>query len=426
MGGLRWQKLQSPGLREWAWAAAGLLFIGLVVVGAGVRAQKQGIGTDFHVFWQAGYDFAHGLPLYDRDPGARRFLYPPFAAQVFQLLGLFPLRAAAWAFYVVSACLAVWAARLSSNIVRQVEPGSRRGPLPLVLAVLCSLAFILDNLVHVQVNLLILVLCLLGVQDFIGRKETAAAGWLTAATAIKITPVFFLAWALIRGGRRRLAAIAAFGGLCLILPILQRGPQQGLSDLSAYYDTFLYYFATGGVVTVFRNQNLAAMVYRALVPGAAMDVTPYEYAYLGSLAATAPLMYRTLALLVLIGFLTYLVHRRVATKPVRALEISSVFLAGHLLSGITFKAHLVSLLFVSYGFFSLDSRAVYGWRRGTLSLAWAALLVIGLGRDVTGSRLQHYMAGYSLYVWVMLLLLVLCILWETAGNNDVSGNQQIA
>ena len=65
----------------------------LVVVGAARRARsarKQRVGTDFHVFWQAGYDFAHGLPLYQPLPGARRFNYPPFAAQVFQVLGVFP------------------------------------------------------------------------------------------------------------------------------------------------------------------------------------------------------------------------------------------------------------------------------------------------------------------------------------------------
>jgi hypothetical protein len=388
-----------------------VLLLGLVFLGAAERASKQGVGTDFHVYWQGGYNFAHGLSVYDPQPGARRFNYPPFAAQVFQILGIIPLHAAAWLFYVVGAGLIVWAVRLSHDIVHQLGPEKRHGRLPLLLAVAFSAVFMLDNLVHVQVNLLIFVLCLLGIQAFVERRHTAAGGWLTAATAIKITPVFFIAWALLRGTRRTVAAVAVSAALCLSLPILQRGPEQGVSDLSAYYQNFLHEYATGKVVADFRNQNVAAMIYRALVPSAAEDVPPYEYAYLPSHAAAAPLIYRGIAVLVLLAFLTFLIRQRVAGAPVTPLEISSVFLAGHLLSGITWKAHLVTLLFVAYAFFSLNPKLMPGWRRWVLWLAWAGIAVIGLGRDIVGSRLHHYMAGYSVYVWVMLLLFAVSLVW---------------
>jgi hypothetical protein len=77
-----------------------LAILAVVVAVAVDRASQQRIGTDFHVFWQAGYDFPHGLPLYQHLEGARHFIYPPFAAQVFQVLGLFPLKVAAGLFYV--------------------------------------------------------------------------------------------------------------------------------------------------------------------------------------------------------------------------------------------------------------------------------------------------------------------------------------
>jgi hypothetical protein len=407
----------------WGRVLGAVLLLVVVVVAGERRAALQGPGTDFLVFWQAGYDFAHGLPLYHPLPGARELKYPPFAAQIFQALGILPLKTAALLFYVLSVGLILVAIWLSRDIMQRLELGRRRGSLPLVLAVLFSVGFMLDNLVHVQVNLLTFVLSLLGIRAFATKREVAAGGWLVAATAIKLTPAFFLAWAAIRGTRRNLLAVLAFGALCLTLPIFQRGVAQGSADLTDYYQTFLHQFAAGAVVTKYRNQNLAALVYRAVVPAAAVDLPRYEYAYLPSLMSAAPLLYRVLALLVLAAFLAHLIRLRTAHRPIGALEISSVFLTSHLLSGITFKAHLVTLLFVFYTFFALDPKRLGQAGRWGLGLAWSGIAVIGLGRDLIGSRLHHYLAGYSVFVWVMLLLLALSTAWS---QRHLAGPEPVA
>ena len=389
----------------------------LVVVAAAVateRASQQRIGSDFHVFWQAGYDFAHGSPLYQRLPGARLFLYPPFAAQVFQVLSLFPLKVAAWLFYVASVCLVVVAVGLSRDIVRRLDPPRGSARLPLALAVVFSANFILNNLNLLQVNLLILVLCLLGIRAFAQQREVAGSGWVVAATAIKLTPAFFVPWVLIRGTRRSLAAVAGFGILCLTLPMVQRGFHQGLTDLTTYYQSFLQQFASGRVVADYTNQNLAAMVYRAVVPRAWGQGETYNYVYLPSLETAAPLIYRVLALVVVTAFLAHLVRLRIRRRPLSPLEISSVFLASHLLSGLTWKAHLVTLLFVFYVFFVLDPREMGRGGRVALGLAWIGIAAIGFGRDLMGDRLHHYIGGYSVIVWVMLLLFGLSITWSQA------------
>jgi hypothetical protein len=409
--------------RSWRWLwprALGLVaLLAVIAVAAAERAANQRIGTDFHVFWQAGYDFAHGLPLYQQLPGARRFIYPPFAAQIFQVFGIFPLKTAAWLFYMASVVLVFFAARISHSIVRQIEPMRRRGRLPLVLAILFSINFILNNLNLGQVNLLTFVLCLLGIQALVEKREIAAGGWIVAATAIKITPIFFAVWAVIRGARRTLAAVVAFAVLCLILPMAQRGLGQGVVDLTTYYHKFLHEFAAGGVITSYMNQNLAGMIYRAAVPVASGDGSPYDYAYLASLEAAAPLVYRVAAMIILITLLVHLIRLRIGRRPLGALEISSIFLASHLLSGITWKAHLVTLLFVSYAFFSLDPRRMSRPGRVALWVAGAGIAVIGLGRDVIGNRLHHYVGGYSLIVWVMLLLFGLSVVWSQTSRLEV-------
>lgn len=379
---------------------------------ATVRAGKQRIGTDFHVFWQAGYDFSHGLPLYHRLPGARAFIYPPFAAQVFQLLGIFPLKTAAWLFYVASVGFVFVAVKLSRNIIQRLEPVRHHSRAPLILAIVFSLNFILNNLNMVQVNLLVFVLCLLGIQAFVARRELAAGGWIVAATAIKLTPLFFVAWAIIRGTRRTLAAIAGFGLLGLALPMIQRGLARGIVDLTTYYQSFLHEFAAGRVISDYRNQNLASMIYRATIPMSSGDVPGYNYTYLPTLEASAPLIYRVLAVTILVACLVNLVVLRTRGRPIGALEISNVFLASHLLSGITWKAHLVTVLFVAYAFFSMDWKRLSRVDQVVLALGWAGIAVIGLGRDVIGSRLHHYAGGYSIIVWVMLLLFASGTIWS--------------
>jgi hypothetical protein len=381
----------------------------VVALLAVARADKQRVGTDFYVFWQAGYNFAHGLPLYQGE-GPRTFIYPPFAAQLFQVLAVFPLKAAGALFYVASVALVAAAAWLTRDIVKRlgVEPSRH---LPLILAVVFSGQFILNNLNLLQVNLVTFVLCLLAVRGTVmGRQRSA--GWAAVATAVKITPVFFVVWAVIRGGWRALRAALTVGLVCLLLPVVQRGPRQGETDLVEYYSTFLQEFAAGKVVTSYTNQNLAALVFRAVtVPDSPQ---PFEYYYLPSLQSAAPLIYRALALAVLSVFLIHLVRLAKARRPITAWEIGSVFLTAHLLSGITWKAHLVTLLFVFYTFLCVDPHTIE-WRSGwALRCAWLGIAVIGLaGRDLVGTTAHHYLGGYSVFVWVMLGLLVLSIAWSS-------------
>ena len=82
------------GLTRGRWSAGTVLLVAGALAVAVTLSIAQGlqqrVGQDFHVFWQAGRNFASGDPLYHGYlPGARPFKYPPFAAMVFQLLAPF-------------------------------------------------------------------------------------------------------------------------------------------------------------------------------------------------------------------------------------------------------------------------------------------------------------------------------------------------
>jgi alpha-1,2-mannosyltransferase len=363
-----------------------------------VQGLHQHIGQDFHVFWQAGRNFATGHPLYhDSLPGARPLKYPPFAALVFQPLALFPLQVAAALFSLLNLALWVAAVRLTRDILQWSFPGRQPGPLPLLLAVVFTAQFFLDNFHHVQMNEVVFVLVLLGIRAYLRGYDGWAAASIVAATAIKVTPVFFVAWLLIRGRRRAVLTVPLMALICVGAPLLLRGPATGLAELVEYYHVFLEGHQHGEIDAYTAGQNLAALVSRMMREGA--------YRYLPASEAVAQRAYQVLWGIVLLTFLSTLALLRRRRAPLSAFELSLVFLTALLLSPITFTTHLVSLLFVYATFLSVPRTGLTRPARAALVLAFVAMAITGLcGRDLAGSTAYVSVAGYSVYAWTMLAL----------------------
>jgi alpha-1,2-mannosyltransferase len=372
--------------------------------------RHQRLGQDFHVFWQAGRNFATGHPLYhDSLPGARPLKYPPFAAMVFQPLALFPLHVAGALFSLLNLVLWVAAVWLSRDIVARAFPERARGVVPLVLAVVLSAQFFLDNFHHAQMNGVIFVLVLLGIRAALDGRDLRAAGFTVAATAIKITPIFFVAWLMLRGRRRAALAVPPLALACLLVPMLLRGPATGAAELVEYYHVFLEGHQHGEIAGYTGGQNVAALVNRMTRPVDNPQHVSYRWLPLSEPAAQ--LTYRVLWVTVLLVFLATLVRLRRRRAAVSALELAMVFLAGLLLSPITFTTHLVSLLFVFLAFLSVRPASLAPAVRPVAALLCLAMAVIGLsGRDLAGSRVYESVGGYSLYVWTMLALFVTAVL----------------
>jgi hypothetical protein len=382
-------------------------------VSAGIH---QRVGQDFHVFWQAGRNFATGGPLYHGYlPGARQFKYPPFAAFVFQGLALFPLQAAAVLFSLLNLVLWGAAVYLTLDIAARTFPGRNRSWLPIVLAILFSARFYFDNIHHVQVNELIFVLVLLGVQAYLRGQDLRASAFIVTATAIKITPVFLVAWLLVRGRQRAALAVVPFAAVTLLLPLMLRGPALGAAELSEYYRTFLAGHQHGQVSAYTAGQNIAALVGRMTT-----DSGANPYAYLTIPESSAQLAYHLLWAIVLLTFLGALVLLRIRRAPVSPFEISMALLASLLLSPITFTTHLVSSLFVFYTVLAIRPGTLRPWQRLAGALLCAGIVASGLsGRDLVGTTLYRGVAGYSIMGWTMLLLFIaVAVLSAGANAND--------
>src|ERR1017187_1525061 len=108
-------KMSSKFKKIWLSIAA-LLTIGICMVLSINIANQTGKLSDFNVFWTAGYNFTHGNGLYGGIGGACRFIYPPFAAWLFQVFALFPLHVAAALFAIVNFALYFLALYLTRKI----------------------------------------------------------------------------------------------------------------------------------------------------------------------------------------------------------------------------------------------------------------------------------------------------------------------
>jgi glycosyl transferase family 87 len=384
--------------------------------------RHQRVGQDFHVFWQAGHNFATGHPLYhDSLPGARPLKYPPFAALVFQPLALFPLQVAGALFSLLNLFLWVAAVWLTRDIVARVFPERARGAVPLVLAVLLSAQFFLDNFHHAQMNGVIFVLVLLGIRAALEGRGVRAAAFTVAATAIKITPIFFVAWLMLRGRRRAALAVLPLALACILIPMMLRGPATGAAELVEYYHVFLQGHQHGEISDYTGGQNIAGLVNRMTLP--VNNPQQASYRWLPLSEPDAQLAYRILWAAVMLVFLAQLVRLRRRRAGVSALELAMVFLAGLLLSPITFTTHLVSLLFVFLAFLSVRPASLSPAMRPVAVLLCLAMAVIGLsGRDLAGDTAYEAVGGYSLYAWTMLALFATAVLAVGSGRRAAAGS----
>lgn len=393
-------------------AIAGYLAVCAVLAVLDAHAQRE--GTDFQARWIFGRWFWGGQPLYDPVAGVRGpNLYPPIAIMLFQIHAVLPLKPAAAIFQFFNVALIPVAIWLTQDILRVLFPAlsPRHARWALGAGVLLSAQFILNNMNLTQINLVVFVLSLLGIRAYLRGNDWGAAAGFVGATAIKLVPVFLVFWLMIRGRRRAALAVIPLALACVVLPIVQRGPARGWQDVRDYVRQIQTYGPLRGqVLQIYTNQNLAAAIFRLIRPPAADTPGERDYRVVTLSDETAHAIYRISALAVFLAFVGVLAWLRVRQAPITAFELSAAFLVGHLLSSVTEKAHLVTLLFVFATWASLEWHVLRSGERALDVAALGLMAASGLiGRDIFGDQIHHLVGGASVIVWTMLLLFGGCL-----------------
>ncbi len=374
-------------------------FIISIIVGRDISLQ-----ADFNVFWQAGKNYMSGVSLYNRIGGAERYIYPPFAAMCFQLLALFSLHQAAALYCFCNLLFWLMIIYYTRKIILQISPQIKHVKQALILAFILSFRYFLYHTWFIQMNEVVLLLSLAGIYNYLILKNTNAIILLTIAVFIKIIPVFILIWIVSKGNYKNYLRAFAFAFLCIVVPLLLRGTHQGIIDLQEYYITFLQPFQEGRVEPKLQNYGLSAALYKVF--SFTPDGDKYHYIITILSPNTINLIYKSILVLLLAAFAFILSYGMLKKTAVSLHEINFILLFTHLVSGITWEYHLVSLFFV-IAVIALDYFTNKNNNK-TVFYVLGFLLFFNLiiGGDTVGYYLYYKSCGGSLLTWLILLLCI--------------------
>ncbi len=250
--------------RQGIWLGRALIALGFAVaVGLVVSAlaRNGGAPVDLSIYREALVRASHGS-LYDyADADGNAFLYPPFAAVVFEPLRWFPLRvdAVVWSIGVVAT--AVLIASIVARWVAGFLPAARTrtglvAVASVVFLILATSRPVLSTLALGQVTLL---LGLMVLADFSGVVPPRWRGVLTGlAGAIKLTPLIFIP-AFLATRQWRQAAVAT--GVWAAAGIV--GLVAYPSDSLIYWSALVLDTSRAVDLGAGRNQSLMGALLRA-------------------------------------------------------------------------------------------------------------------------------------------------------------------
>lgn len=402
----------------------------LLVVTAGMivlstfRAQSVHIGTDFFMYYTSGEHFTAGEYLYKNPASGAPYVYPPFAAFLFQGMNLVGQGTATAIVFVLNFFLTLCNAALIYAIARKFGFEKRRAGLAMGLGLLFTATEVWNNINFSQINVFIFFLTLLGIYSYLCGKTNRALLLLSIGAWIKVLPVFFVFWILIRSfSWKRLMVVALVSLGCVGLPFLQHGPEQGTTDLLGYYNDFLRENMVDEVNTIWRNQSLSAAVTRALVPEENAEGLDYAWVNAGPEVAKVVSKVFTLGVFflafALVGWRTWKGH------PVTIFEVCMMYLASHLFSGVTWRGHLLTTFFILVPLFLLRIRQV-NWPRKVVHygmVLWFFVLVAGVKGLWPGNGFK-FLHGWSFIAWGLLLLFIYYASYLFQSNPHAPAGQQ--
>jgi hypothetical protein len=381
-----------------------------IIIFSYARAMKETIYGDFHVFWLAGKTLFEGGDLYFTGPGLREFIYPPFAAILFLPISFISFNWATYLFFFINFFLWGLSIKTTDLILDEAGVDQQKKSFILMAATFLSFKLCWNNIMMVQVNIIVLCFSLLGILYFLRKKENYAIAFFCVAIATKVFPIFFAFWVILRGSKSAFFKFLLGALICIILPSLIVGPSKAMADIIQYADFFFHKFLGQRELTLsYANQSLSGTIFRlfsTLHDSGQPMVTIYDFG-----AETAKKIYMTLDLLVFSALIGVFIFRRMKKKSVSILEPALVMLVAHLTSTITWKAHMVSMLFVFAAVLTVDFKKLSPRLRAFGIFILSYSLVVGvLGQEIVGKKWQLILGSIGDYTWMMVGIYVFIVM----------------
>jgi|YelNatPaOPRAMG01_1025707.scaffolds.fasta_scaffold06453_3 hypothetical protein len=383
------KRIDADRARRLAWLALGI-YAAVMTVAAVLRVQG-----DFNVYYRAGTRVLDGVAIYRLDESSH-FLYAPVFALMFAPLAALPLKAAQFAWCLVSMA-GLFAMIAGTN--RMLFGRERKISVALVIVpLILAERFVGNDVEHGQINLPTLALIIWSIVF----AEEGRDGWagLALATALLIKPYAALGALFLACERRWKAlgwALAAALGL-LAVPALFLGPRGALEQTAAYVRVVLS--MTGRYRLMLTNQSASSAFARILTLGAAPGAgTASASLYAGMAVELA------LVLAVAIWCMMSSAERRGAMLP-RRFPLAALFCLMPSFAPVSWKSYYSALL-VPY---ALLLAALWAEREGTDNqkaprLAWAMLILSVVINWLPGKMVNRIALFYSVHFVASLLVL---------------------
>lgn len=362
---------------------------------------------------------------------------PPIMAIMLRPIAELPPLTGALVWYYIKEGLALAAFAMCFRLAS--DEGTSFPPWARALTVLLTLRPILGDLMHGNVNLLILFLVVTGL--FLFRKEWDLSAGVTLALAIacKVTPALFIPYFVWKRAWRVVAGLTLGLGLFLFaIPALALGWSENIELLSSWTRKMVLPFIVGGIVTSEHpNQSLPGLVHRLMTHNPSFsDYLGDQYVVLAyhniiDIGQAAKWVVKCcFAIFVLVVAWTCRTSTETRRRSALGAEFAIICLGMLLFSERTWKHHAVVLM-LPFAVLSYQWAAgqVTGWRRGLVvgSLACSALFMLLTSTAAFPDDWAKLAQVYGAYTcsFVLLMAAQICVLTQKTATSVGVANPQL-
>ena len=386
------------------------LFIIIIIYTAGMiavsipKSMELTEDSDQWNIWQAGKDFYNKTEMYDRGEN-RPYYYPPFSSFVWQPLYTMSLQHSGIFIFLLNALVLLpLSIYLIYKILLNIGVNARRAETALILTTLFTLKYFWNNLVMYQVNYIILAIILGGIYYLSMKKPHIAGILFTIITFIKIIPVFLAAYVfLFHFSRKVVVSMVLTGVLCLTIPISMRGWDQWKQDHVDFYEILVkQYVLKGRIVADQVNHSLKAGFIKTFYPETRTNenISTADY----------PGFVKVMNILTMLLFLTLIINGIVLYRRKKYFSLaylSSILLFTHLFSGITWTAHIVTLIFCLLPVLLINVKSLNPLGKIAYWAFIALMVFLGIeGSDTVGEKIYLAIRFYDVFTYLLLGLFI--------------------
>jgi hypothetical protein len=255
-----------------------------------------------------------------------------------------------------------------------------------------------------QINYFILVF-ILGGTYYLSKKKPYIAGILfTFVSFIKIIPVFLAAYVFFfHLSRKVVLTMILTAVLCFALPVSTRGWDRWIQDHVDNYEILVkQYILEGRVVADQANHSLKTGLIKTFYPETRTNENVSTDDYAGIIRVLTIL--QILLLLTLI-FNAILLKRR--KRYFSLAYLASIIIFTHPFAGITWTAHLVTLIFCLLPVLLIDVKSLNTLGKGAYWAFIALMVFLGIeGSDTVGEKVYLAIRFYNIYTYLLLGLFI--------------------